>query len=140
MPKEDIMDSLARTPLEQRIMAEVQTMLTEGDHAYLQGLSRDALLKTLATELQFLGLYAHDDRETPAAVQTLLEQYIDQWRAAYLMSSEQQMTPDPIVQIREVSSPCPIPTPSSAGTGILLQSESIKYIVRMPSLEPSHTS
>jgi hypothetical protein len=134
------MDSLARTPLEQRIMAEVQTMLTEGDHAYLQGLSRDALLKTLATELQFLGLYAHDDRETPAAVQTLLEQYIDQWRAAYLMSSEQQMTPDPIVQIREVSSPCPIPTPSSAGTGILLQSESIKYIVRMPSLEPSHTS
>ena len=59
------MDSSAKQRLEERIVEEVQTMLTEGDRSRLRELSREALLETVETELKFLGLYPHDDRATP---------------------------------------------------------------------------
>jgi hypothetical protein len=77
------MDPLKRKELEERVFEEVQTILTEGDHPYLRGLSRAALLEALENELRFLGLYVHSDRETPAVIHTLLEQHLDQWRTDY---------------------------------------------------------
>jgi hypothetical protein len=41
------MDPLKRKELEERVFEEVQTILTEGDCPYLQGLSRAALLEAL---------------------------------------------------------------------------------------------
>jgi len=76
-------DPLKRKELEERVFAEVQTILTEGDRPYLQELSRAALLEALENELRFLGLYVHGDRETPVAIHTLLEQHLDQWRTDY---------------------------------------------------------
>jgi hypothetical protein len=112
------MDPLTRRHLEERIAEEVQTMLTEGDRTYLRGLSRTALLETLGTELQFLGLYSHDDQETPAMIKTLLEKHLNQWCEYYLwqnMLSEQQPTPETKVEV-PVSQL--IQGTSSAGFGI----------------------
>jgi hypothetical protein len=77
------LDPLKRKELEERVFAEVQTILTEGDRPYLQELSRAALLEALENELRFLGLYVHGDSETPAVIHTLLERYLDQWRIDY---------------------------------------------------------
>ena len=77
------MDPLKRKELEERVLEEVQTILTEGDRPYLQGLSCAALLEALENELRFLGLYVHGDSETPAVIHTLLEQHLDQWRTDY---------------------------------------------------------
>jgi hypothetical protein len=77
------MDPLKRKELEERVYAEVQTILTEGDRPYLQELPRAALLEALENELRFLGLYIHGDSETPAVIHTLLEQHLDQWRIDY---------------------------------------------------------
>ena len=79
------MDPLKRKELEERVFEEVQTILTDGDRPYLQELSRAALLEALENELRFLGLYVHGDSETPAAIHTLLEQHLDQWRTDYAL-------------------------------------------------------
>jgi hypothetical protein len=79
------MDPLKRKELEERVFAEVQTILTEGDRPYLQELSRAALLEALENELRFLGLYVHGDSETPAVIHTFLERYLDQWRIDYIV-------------------------------------------------------
>ena len=77
------MDPLKWKELEERVCEEVQTIWTEGNRPYLLGLSHAALLEALETELRFLGLYVHGDSETPAAIHTLLEQHLDQWRTEY---------------------------------------------------------
>ena len=58
------MDPGTRIQLKARIRQEVETMLTEGDRVYLQGLSPSALLEAVESELRFLGLYAHEDQES----------------------------------------------------------------------------
>jgi hypothetical protein len=78
------MDTSARKRLEERVAQEVETMLTEGDRASLQGLSRGILLEALENELRFLGFYSHDDRETPVAIHEILEKHLDQWCEGYL--------------------------------------------------------
>ena len=89
------MDTLTRKRLEERILAEVQILLTEGDRIYFQGLSQSDFLEALENELRFLGLYAHNDRETPVVLRTILEQHLDQWlvditEQKSTMSTEQQ--------------------------------------------------
>ena len=49
------------------------------DQTYLNGLSRDALLEALETELQFLGFYSHGNQETPVVIRDFLEREIDEW-------------------------------------------------------------
>ena len=75
--------SIASQNLEECIEENVQIILTEGDRLYLQGLSRTDLVDALENELRFLGLYAHSDTETPAAIHALVDQRIDQWRRDY---------------------------------------------------------
>jgi hypothetical protein len=120
------MDPSAQKRLEERIVEEVQTMLTEGDRTYLNGLSRDALLEALETELRFLGLYTHDDQETPKVIRVFLETHLDQWCEEYLwqeetpMPGEQQTIPEqttPEMKV-EIEESLLIQTSSSAGTGI----------------------
>jgi hypothetical protein len=77
------MDVLATKRLEERVHEKVDMVLTEGDQDYLRGLCRDALLEVLETELRFLGLYRHNDRESPALIHALLEENIDMWREYY---------------------------------------------------------
>ena len=131
------MDPLKRKNLEERLFEEVQTMLIEGDRPYLLGLSRTALLEALETELQFLGLYAHSDKETPAAIHTILEQHLDQWRTYYIeqkkdaISSEQQ--PTPATRVQMTASPLVQITTSSA-SGIPM-TEVTRYIGFMPPME-----
>ena len=89
------MDTLTRKRLEERILEEVQILLNEGDRTYFQGLSRSDFLEALENELRFLGLYAHNDRETPVVLRTILEQHLDQWlidieEQKSAMSTEQQ--------------------------------------------------
>ena len=85
------MDPLAKKCLEERVFEAVQRLLTVGDHAYLQGLSRTSFLEALENELRFLGFYAHGDRETPEAIHIILEQHLDQWRKRYLEERERML-------------------------------------------------
>jgi hypothetical protein len=78
------MDPGTRKRLEERLYEEVDTIFTVGDRDYLCSLSRHALGKAIEDELRFLGLYAYEDRETPAVLHTLIEQHLDHWRHAYL--------------------------------------------------------
>lgn len=73
------MDTVERQALEERVKKEVHVMLTEGDQAYLEGLSRDALLEALENELRFLGLYAYEDQESPIVIRDFLRQNLDEW-------------------------------------------------------------
>ena len=79
-----IMEPLTRKCLEERIFEEVQQLLAVGDSTYLQGLSRIGFIEALENELRFLGLYQHDDRETPAVIRAIVEEHADQWRMEYL--------------------------------------------------------
>src|SRR2546427_10408860 len=72
------------TPIEERIREAVQQLLEAGDPAYLQGLSRSAFIDALDNELRFLGLYRHDDRETPVLIRAFVAEHADQWRMEYL--------------------------------------------------------
>ena len=74
------MDTVERQALEERVKREVHVMLTEGDQAYLEGLSRDALLEALENELRFLGLYAYEDQESPIVIRDFLRRNLDEWR------------------------------------------------------------
>ena len=73
------MDTLARKALEERVGREARELLKGGDQAYLSGLSRVGLLEALETELRFLGLYSHEDQETPAVIRDILRQKLDEW-------------------------------------------------------------
>ena len=73
------MDTLARKALEERVEREARELLKGGDQAYLSGLSRVGLLEALETELRFLGLYAHEDQETPVIIRDILRQKLDEW-------------------------------------------------------------
>jgi len=114
------MDPLARKCLEDRVLAEVQTLLTEGDHVYFQHLSPTDFLEALENELRFLGFYTHSDRETPVVIRAILEQHVDQWRA-YIR--EQQ---EPAVPVQIAASPW-IQTTNSAATGLLM-TKATQYI------------
>ncbi len=92
------MDASVRERLEARISDEVQTMLTEGDRPYLRALSRDALLATVEMELKFLGLYSHDDKETPEMIHTILHEQLDQLCKKYLLEPTVQITESPFTQ------------------------------------------
>ena len=73
------MDTVKRQALKERVKREVHIMLTEGNQAYLEELSRDALIEALENELRFLGLYAYEDQESPIVIRSLLRQNIDKW-------------------------------------------------------------
>ena len=73
------MDALARKALEERVAREARDLLQGGDQAYLSGLSQAGLLEALETELRFLGLYAHEDQETPVIIRDILRQKLDEW-------------------------------------------------------------
>ena len=93
------MDSAVKRRLEERIVEEMQTMLTEGDRPHLRELSRDALLETIETELKFLGLYSHDDQETPAMIHMILLERFDQLCEEYLYGPTVQLHESPFIQI-----------------------------------------
>src|SRR2546426_7151596 len=109
-------------PLEERIREAVQQLLEAGDPAYLQGLSRQAFMDALENELRFLGLYRHDDHDTPARVHAFVEDHADQWRLEYLsqpppaLSSAQQDIPASHIEIE--ASPF-VSLRASAAIGIL---------------------
>lgn len=119
------MDQLARRQLEVRIMEEVRTMLTEGDRTSFRKSSRAELLNAIETELQFLGLYAHDDRETPTVIHAILEQRLDEWCNEYLWQPDVQVERSPWLQ-----------THSSMGRGIP-RTASTRYIGFILPLERS---
>lgn len=73
------MDTLARKALEERVAREARELLKGGNQAYLSGLSRVGLLEALETELRFLGLYSHEDQETPVMIRDILRQKLDEW-------------------------------------------------------------
>lgn len=73
------MDTLTRKALEERVEREARDLLKGGDQAYLSGLSRVGLLEALETELRFLGLYPHEDQETPVMIRDILRQKLDEW-------------------------------------------------------------
>jgi hypothetical protein len=79
------MDLVTRRQLEARLYEEVETMLTAGDQAYLQSLSRHDLGAAIENELRFLGLYAYEDWDTRMTLHKLVEQHLDQWLDAYLV-------------------------------------------------------
>ena len=87
--------------LVQRMHQEVHTILTEGDHGMLQGLPRQALLASIENELRFLGFYNHSDTETPRMIHAILDQYLDEWQAAYLAEPPTTVTivGSPFIQI-----------------------------------------
>jgi len=72
--------------LEQRVLTEVDTILAEGDRSYLLSLSRAAFVKVLEDELQFLGLYAYGDTETPARIHEIVERHYRKWRSTLAAS------------------------------------------------------
>ena len=65
--------------LEQRITEAVDIILAEGDQVYLRGLTRDALCAALETELQFLGLYPHSNKEAPKILREYIDRHLDDW-------------------------------------------------------------
>jgi hypothetical protein len=77
------MEPLRGDTLKQRLLEAVEQLVYVGDPTYMQGLSRSAFIEALAWELRFLGLYAHDDPETPLVIHALLEQHIDEWCPMY---------------------------------------------------------
>jgi len=81
------MDPGTRKRLEERLAEEVDTMFTAGDVDYLRTLSNKDLGAALENELRFLGWYAYDDQETPAALHALIEQQLNHWRQVYLHPS-----------------------------------------------------
>jgi hypothetical protein len=92
------MDPGTRTQLKAHIEREVETMLTEGDRIYLQGLSPSALLEAVESELHFLGLYTHEDHETPAVIHRILEEHLDAWCQLYLWSPKVEIDTSPFIQ------------------------------------------
>jgi hypothetical protein len=100
------MEPGSRDALVQRIHQEVHTILTEGDHGMLQDLPRQALLASIENELRFLGLYNHSDTEMPRMIHVILEEYLDEWRAAYLIEPPTTITiaGSPFIQIAASSS------------------------------------
>ena len=82
-----------RKELEERVEREVRIMLAEGDQTYLNGLSDEALLEALESELYFLGLYPDEDHETPEIIRDLLRRRFEEWR----------QKPDLRVQLEESS-------------------------------------
>jgi hypothetical protein len=99
------MEPGSREALVQRIHQEVRTILTEGDRVTLHSLPRQALLESLENELRFLGLYSHSDTETPCVIHTILDHYLDQWRATYLVEPPTIIiAQSPFIQIAASSS------------------------------------
>ena len=81
------MDYLRAQQLKEHVNTQLRTILTEGDVAYLQRLSREDLLRALEHELYFLGLYSAQDLETKAVVHTCLVQALNEWVQAHLHTS-----------------------------------------------------
>lgn len=73
-------------------------MLTEGDRTYLENLSFSALLEVVENELRFLGLYAHEDIETPAVIHRILEKNLDTWCEEYLWAPKVEIDSSPYIQ------------------------------------------
>jgi hypothetical protein len=92
------MDAIERTQLKARIEQEVETMMREGDRAYLQELSRSDLLEVVENELRFLGLYAYKDLETPVVIKRILEEHLDIWCQLYLWSPRVDIDASPFIQ------------------------------------------
>ena len=92
------MDPGTRIQLKARIRQEVETMLTEGDRVYLQGLSPSALLEAVENELCFLGVYVHEDHETPVVIHKILEEHLDAWCQLYLWSPKVDIDASPLIQ------------------------------------------
>jgi hypothetical protein len=92
------MDPGTRIQLKARIRQEVETMLTEGDRVYLRELSPSALLEAVESELHFLGLYAHEDHETPVVIHRILEEHLDAWCQLYLWSPKVEIDDSPLIQ------------------------------------------
>ena len=65
--------------LERRITEAVDSILAEGDQIYLRGLTRDALFAALETEIQFLGLYQHSNKEAPKILHEHIDRHLDDW-------------------------------------------------------------
>ncbi len=126
------MEPLTRQQLETRIFEAIQTILTEGDQSYLQGLSQADLLEALENELRFLGLYAHSDTETPVVIRTILERHIAQW-AQDPASREQQDIPESHIAI-DASPFAHIRASATAG---ILRTRVVPYIsFTSPAQEP----
>jgi hypothetical protein len=113
----------------QRVHQEVHTILTEGDHKMLQGLPRQTLLASIENELRFLGLYNQSDTEMPQIIQAILDQYLDEWRAAYLVA--------PLTMVTIAESPF-IQRAASFSLGIL-RSASTHYISFTHGIESTHS-
>ena len=99
------MNLLARQHLEERLFEAVQLLLQVGDHPYLQKLSPTAFLEATENELRFLGFSSQDDSEIPQVIHAILEENLNQWRAAYVtqqddaFSRTQSLAPETKVQI-----------------------------------------
>jgi hypothetical protein len=109
-------------PLEKRLREVVHQLLKDGDSAYLQALSRTAFIDALEHELRFLGLYRHNDAETPARIHAFVEEHIDQWRLEYL--SQQPEIPVSHIEV-ETSPFARLRVSTSAG---ILRTRIIPYI------------
>jgi len=130
------MDPLAKKRLEESILGAVQGLLAVGDRSYLQGLSRPDFIEALENELRFVGLYCHDDAETPAMIHAFIEQYIDQWRIQIeqqkdALSHAQQSCPE--IRIHMSIAPF-VQTTTSTTSGIPLH-DTTRYVGFMPPME-----
>jgi hypothetical protein len=84
--KESLMDARTRINLKARALEELREILENGDQTYLLSLSRPDLGKALEIELYFLGLYSAEDTEACAFIHALVEENVDDWRAALAVS------------------------------------------------------
>ena len=76
------MDTRIRINLNAHALEKMREILENGDHKYLLSLSRFDLAKALEIELYFLGLYSAEDTEARDFIHALVEENIDNWRAA----------------------------------------------------------
>lgn len=73
------MTTLEVKQLETNIIEAVQTLLVEGDPAYLRGLTRQALSEALEVELNFLGFCRHNDIEAQEVVRNTIARHLTDW-------------------------------------------------------------
>jgi hypothetical protein len=80
------MDTSTRVNLQKRALDKLREILENGDRTYLLSLPIKDLSMALEIELYFFGLYSSEDTEARAFVRTLIEENVDNWRAALAMS------------------------------------------------------
>jgi hypothetical protein len=81
-----MMDASREQQLKEQVASALQMVLTEGDVAYMQRLSQEALCQVLEQELYFLGLYSAHDLEAKALVHACLTRWSETWPSLSLDS------------------------------------------------------